>query len=136
MKVTTNLKGQLALAKAEIRALELGFIPSKPMFDTRYNLILDGKNELKRIQVKYANGKPTNTNGSVVVKLSYQNRKNDVYTYQKEEVDGLIVYIPKIDKLCFLPPKLFINKRNICIRIKKTRNNQKKGIIFADDYIW
>lgn len=39
--ITTNAKGQLALTKAELRALELGMIPSRPIFDTRYDLILD-----------------------------------------------------------------------------------------------
>ena len=74
--------------------------------------------------------------GSVVGKLSYEDRKKRVYTYQGKEVDGLVVYIPKIDKLCFFPPKLFIGKRNLAIRIKKAKNNQKGGVILAEDYYW
>jgi len=136
MKITSNIKGQLALSKSELRALELGFIPSRPIFDTRYDLIVDDHKSLKKIQVKYADGTPSNGIGSVIVKLSYEDRQKQIYTYQKSEVDGLVVYLPKIDRLCFLPPKIFLGKRNLCIRLKKPRNNQKKGVIFAKDYFW
>ncbi len=136
MRVTSNVKGQLALSKTELRALELGYIPSKPIFDTRYDLILDDSKSLKRIQVKYADGKMSNSNGSVRVKLEYKDRKRNIYTYQKEEVDGLIVYLPKIDKLCFFPPKVFVGKKYLCIRVKRSINNQEKGILFANKYYW
>jgi hypothetical protein len=136
MKMTTNVKGQIALTKTELRAIELGFVPSKPIFDTRYDLILDDFKKLTRIQVKYADGKMTNSEGSVRVKLEYKNRTNHVYTYQKSEVDGLVVYIPRIDKLCFFRPNIFIGKRYLCIRIKPSKNNQKKGILTAKKYIW
>src|SRR3989344_4306213 len=108
MKITTNVKGQLAVSKAELRALELGYLPSRPMFDGRYDLIIDNQKELLRVQVKYANGKSTNSSGSVVVKLEYENRNKKFYTYQENEVDVLIVYIPEIDKLCYFPKKIFI----------------------------
>ncbi|OGM31059.1 hypothetical protein A2630_00115 [Candidatus Woesebacteria bacterium RIFCSPHIGHO2_01_FULL_44_10] len=136
MKITTNVKGQLAISKAELRALELGYIPSRPIFDTRYDLILDDRKSLKRIQVKYANGTPSHSRGSVVVKLSYEDRNKRKFMYQQEEVDGLIVYLPKIDKLCYFPLEIFVNKGNLAVRIQKPLNNRKKGIIFAEDYYW
>ena len=136
MKVTSNVKGQLALSKTELRALELGYIPSKPIFDTRYDLILDDSKTLKRVQVKYADGKMSNSYGSVRVKLEYKDRKSNIYTYQKKEVDGLIVYLPKIDKLCFFPTKVFVGKKYLCIRVEPSKNNQKKGILFASEYFW
>jgi hypothetical protein len=136
MKMTSNIKGQLAISKAELRAIELGYLPSRPVFDARYDLIIDDYKSLYRIQVKYADGKPSQSNGAVVVKLAYENRKKEVYTYQQEEVDGLLVYIPKVDKLCFFQHKVFVGKRNLCIRLEKPKNNQKKGIVFAEDYYW
>ena len=136
MNVTSNAKGQLAVTKAELRSLELGYVPSRPVFDTRYDLIIDKAGELEKIQVKYADGKPSASAGAVIVKLSYENRKRQVYTYQNQEVDGLVVYIPRIDKLCYFPQELFIGKRNLCIRLEKPLNNQMKGVIFATDYIW
>lgn len=136
MKVTSNTKGQLAVSKAELRALELGYIPSRPLFDSRYDLIIDKGEKLERIQVKYANGHSTNSNGSVVVKLEYIDRHKKTFTYQNNEVEALVVYIPRIDKLCYLPKKVFVGKRKLSIRVEKSRNNQKKGIIAAEDYYW
>ena len=136
MEVTTNVKGQLAVSKAELRALEKGFIPSRPLFDCRYDLIIDDKTKLNRVQVKFGNGTPSNSTGSIVVKLDYENRTNGHFTYNEAEVDALIVYLPIIDKLCYLPKETFLNKRKINIRFEKSKNNQVKGIIQADKYFW
>lgn len=136
MKITTNVKGQLAAYKTEIRALELGYVPSKPSFDTRYDLILDDHKKLIRVQIKYADGKMTSSTGAVMVKLGYQDRKKNLYTYQENEVDALIVYIPKIDKLCLFPCSVFVGKEKIHVRYEKSKNNQKKGILFAEDFYW
>lgn len=136
MKVTTNTKGQLAVSKAELRAFELGYLPSRPLFDARYDLIIDNGRKLSRLQVKYANGKPSNTTGAVVVKLEYMDRRKNIYTYQNNEVDGLIVYIPKLDKLCFFPKTVFVGKKKLNVRISKSKNNQKKGVVAAEDYYW
>ena len=136
MYKTTNIKGQLALTKTELRALEYGYVPSKPIFDARYDLILDINGSLSRIQVKYADGKMINSDGSIRVKLEYKDRKKRIYTYQKNEIDGLVVYIPKLDKLCLFPPNIYENKKFLCIRISRAKNNQKKGVLFATDYFW
>lgn len=136
MKTTSNLKGHLAVSKTELRALELGYIPSRPTFDTRYDLILDDSKCLKRIQIKYADGKMSNSDGSVRLKLEYKDRRSNLYTYQKGEVDGLIVYLPKVNKLCFFPPEVFVGKKFLCIRISASKNNQKKRVLFADKFYW
>ena len=91
MKVTSNIKGQLAVSKTELRALELGYLPSRPLFDTRYDLIIDDHKSLIRAQIKYADGKSSNSSGAVVVKLEYTDRKNLNHTYEDSEVDVLIV---------------------------------------------
>jgi len=136
VKITTNVKGQLAVSKAELRAFELVYIPSRPLFDSRYDLIIDDFKTLMRVQIKYADGKPSHSQGAVVVKLDYENRQNKFHTYRKHEVDTLIVYIPKIDRLCFFPPKIFLGKRRLNVRLQKTKTNQTKRIIYAKDYFW
>lgn len=136
MEITTNVKGQLAASKVELRALELGYIPSKPVFDARYDLILDDHSKLIKVQIKYADGKMTSSTGAVMVKLGYENRRKRIYTYQKGEVDALIVYIPKIERLCFFPCSVFVGKEKIHVRYEKTKNNQKVGILSAEDYYW
>ncbi len=136
MKITTNTKGQLAVSKAELRAFELGYLPSRPLYDARYDLIVDDGKNLIRAQVKYANGKSTNSGGAVVVKLEYEDRQKNVYTYNDSEVDVLIVYIPGVDKLCYFPKEIFIGKRKMSIRTDKAKNNQKHRGIAAEDYYW
>jgi hypothetical protein len=136
VKITTNVKGQIAISKAELRAIELGYIPSKPIFDTRYDLILDNHQKLIKVQIKYADGKMSNSEGAVMVKLGYQDRKKNIYTYQKEEIDALIVYLPKINKLCYFPCEVFVGKEKIHVRYLKPKNNQIKGILYAEKYYW
>lgn len=136
IKITTNIKGQLAVSKAELRALELGYLPSRPIFDNRYDLILDDLKSLKRIQIKYANGISSHSEGAISVKLDYENRRKQFITYQPSEVDALIVYLPKIDKLCYFPLKIFQGKRRLSVRIEKPKNNQKTNIVYASDYYW
>lgn len=133
---TTNAKGQLAVNKTELRCVELGFVPSRPLYDSRYDLIIDTGNKLLRVQVKYGGGRSSNSAGSSTVKLDYETRKNQVFTYQQDEVDALIVYLPKVDKLCFFEPKVFVGKRKINIRTEAAKNNQKSKIIAAKDYYW
>lgn len=130
------MKGQLAVSKAELRAFELGFIPSRPLYDSRYDLILDDHNKLIRVQVKYGNGKSSNSRGAIVVKLDYENRSKQHFEYNNKEVDALVVYLPKIDRLCFFPVKVFEGKRKLTIRIEDPKINQTKVIIFAKDYYW
>lgn len=136
MEQTTNIKGQLAVSKAEMRAFDLGFIPSRPLYDSRYDLIIDNRKSLIRVQVKYGNGKSSSSQGAVVVKLDYENRTKNHFEYKHEEVDALVVYLPKIDKLCYFPLKIFEGKRKLSIRLDKPKSNQINKIIFAKDYFW
>ena len=134
---TSNWKGQLAVSKAETHAMELGLIPSRPLIDCRYDIIIDDGKKLWRVQVKYANGKPKNSAGSVTTNLAYETRqRRTVYTYSESEADALIVYVPKIDKLCWFPCGLFVGKKELSIRLEPPLNQQRSHIIYARDYFW
>ncbi len=136
MLLTTSVKGQLAVRKAELRAFELGYLPSRPLYDARYDLIIDKNQTLTRVQVKYGNGKSSNSQGAVVVKLDYEDRRKNNFTYSSSEVDALIVYIPKVNKLCYFPLSIFEGKRKLTVRITEPKINMIKGVIFAKDYYW
>ncbi len=134
---TSNWKGQLAVSKAETRAIELGFVPNRPLMDCRYDMVVDDGKRLWRVQVKYANGVPANSVGAVIVKLAYETRhRKHIYTYHEDEVDALIVYIPKIDRLCWFPCEAFVGKNVLCVRIDPPLNGQKSKIFLASDYFW
>jgi hypothetical protein len=134
---TTNWKGQLAVSKAETHAIELGLVPCRPLMDCRYDMIVDDGKKLWRVQVKYANGASTNSVGVVTANLAYETRQRKVvYTYNDSEVDALIVYIPKIDRLCWLPCCVFIGKKELSIRLEAPLNQQRSGIVYAKNYFW
>ena len=138
----TTRKGEIACAKAELRALEKGYIISKPSIECRYDRLIDDGKKIYRVQIKYADGEPTHSTGAISVRL-YKYSKNgpdkgrkSPSTYSSKEVDVVLVYLPKIDQLCWLPPKLFADKREITLRTEPSKQNQKKGIHFAEKYFW
>lgn len=132
--MNTNTKGQIAQSKAELRAVTLGYMPSKPLFDARYDLILDDLNgNLIRTQIKYVGSLK---DGSVaVVSLDYANRKGEVKKYLSSEVDALVVYIHEIDELCFFPKDVFVGKLKLHIRLKEPKIACPLTTM-ATDYIW
>lgn len=136
--ITSNRKGQLAVSKAQARAIELGYFPSIPVMDCRYDLVLeDTHQKLWRVQVKYANGKPTHSVGSVTVNLAYETRqRKQVFTYSESEVDALVVYIPALDRFCWFPSAIFVGKKELSIRLKPPLNGQKTRIFYANEYFW
>ncbi len=135
--MTSNWKGQLAVSKAQVRAIELGYFPSVPVMDCRYDLVLDDGKKLWRVQVKYANRKPHHSTGAITAQLTYETRnRRKIVTYNSSEVDALVVYLPKIDKLCWFPTDVFVGKRGLNVRIEPPKNSQTKKIILASSYFW
>ena len=134
----TQQKGEYAQLKVQQRAVEFGFIVSVPTVDTRYDLILDDGKQLLKVQVKYADGSFNDSSGSVRLDLRRWagDKRTETRNYQRNEVDAILVYIPKIDDICWLPPALFHDKPALSIRYEPTRSGQKANIHFASDLIW
>ena len=132
-------KGQLAVLKTELRAAEKGITPCRPTLEgTRYDLILDDKGSFKRVQIKYCDCKTTACKNSYSVNLrkKQSNSKKTVKLYDGDELDGLIVYLPSVDKLLWFEPNEFAGKQMITIRTAAAKNGQTKGCLMADDHIW
>jgi len=133
----TNLKGALAMSKVRTKCIELGYVLSIPELDVRYDGIVDDRNKLHKIQVKYADGMVSkDSSGSVKIKLLTQYRNRTIRHYEIGEVDALIVYLPKMDKLYWIPPEIFCGKKDLALRIEAPKNNQIKKVILASDYEW
>ena len=130
-------KAETAMMKVGIRALQLGASVSKPIFEgARYDYIIERDGKLYRAQVKYADGKNKTADGVVVLNLRKQIKKNKNHPYNKDEVDVLVVYMPKIDKVCWFGPEVFCGKQSLSIRISPAKNGQSKGCLAAEDYLW
>jgi hypothetical protein len=129
--LTTDQKGQLACLKVQEEAMRKGAIVSFPSIPSRYDLILDYRGKLYRAQVKYADGKTPNAQGSIKLDLKRRGR-----CYTQEEIDVLLVYLPQIDKVCWIEPSVFHNKMSLCLRLQPAKNRQKNGCRMVTDLIW
>jgi hypothetical protein len=81
--------------------------------------------------VKYSNGKSQHSQGAI--RLDLRRRKR---CYTKEEIDVLLVYVPKTEKVYWFGPEYFHQRAALQLRIARTRNGQKKGCLMAESFIW
>lgn len=133
-------KGEVAQLRAELRAVEKGWIFSRTEAHARYDLVLDDGKRLYRVQVKYCDHESSHSTGSVSVGLTkltgYNKRGSVARTYKKSEVDALIVYLPKTQKLCWFNVDVFDNRPSFSIRYAPPKNGQKTRLRMAEDFEW
>jgi hypothetical protein len=130
-------KADIARLKVEMRALELGVVCSRPVIEgTRYDCILDTGSNLYRAQIKYGNGASNCSSGVVELSLRKEIRKNRNHPYFADEIDALLVYVPKIDCICWFGPEVFNGRGALSIRIAPSKNKQMKGCLLAENYLW
>lgn len=137
--MNTLHKGHVAELKVAQRALEKGYTVSKPLIEARYDLIVDTGAKLVRVQIKYADGTSSNSSGAVVVGLRHWAagiKAGKGRTYKQEEVDLLLVYVPKIDKIVYFYPDEFCDKACLMLRLEPTKNGQTKKLCFVKDRLW
>jgi hypothetical protein len=138
-RLATNFRGEYAVARILLRCLEKGFTLSRPTVECRYDLILDDGLKLYRTQVKYAGGmSPKNCQGVVPLRLEkWRNQgRTSIPCYTADEIDLLLVYVRKIDRILWFGPEVFEGRRVLYIRLEPSRNNQKKGCLLASDFVW
>ena len=138
MMADVTTKGLEAQLKAELRANELGYIVSKPTTECcRYDMIIDDGKNLKRIQVKYCDRKPSCSSGAIQLSLNKKsiNGVERPY-YTKDDIDGLVVYVKPIDKLCYFPIEIISEKKSLMLRYEKSKNNQTTNVWNCSDYLW
>lgn len=130
-----TLKHELALLKVQLRALEVGAIVNRPVVEgTRYDLVIDYEGCLYRAQVKYADSSRDDA-----FTVSFQSSANGKVTqkfYKKSEVDVILVYAPKVDKLLWLNIEDVEGRSTMAFKLRPSKNNQSKGCHVVDDYIW
>lgn len=132
-------KAEIARIKVELRALELDAVCSRPVTEcgVRYDCLIDWKGRIYRAQVKYADGKGgNNASGAVLLHLSKPEGRGVSSPYTKDEIDVVLVYMPKIDKVLWLGAELFEGKHTIQIRYEPSKSGMKKGCHIAQDMTW
>ncbi len=132
--LSTDQKGALAEAMIAASAMELGVHVFRPLCDgTRYDLIFDLDGRLLRVQCKTAV-----RHGNVLAVPWYSARRSGAgfvkHFYTAAEIDAIAAYSPELRRCFLLPIVRFERRTYVHLRLTPTKNNQKVGINWADDF--
>ena len=132
--LTSDQKGAIAESAIIHAAIKLGADVYKPLTDGgRYDLILDVRSDLLRVQCKWAP-----RHGDVIVLRCHSNRRAREglrrRCYTAAEVDVIAAYCPDVDRCFLVPPERFDGHAALHLRVAPSRNNQRRGINWADDF--
>ena len=132
--LTTDQKGTVAELAISLAATARGIDVYRPVNEGgRYDLILDVERRLVRVQCKWA----PRHNDVVVVRCYSSRRTRDGLLrrlYAADEIDAYAAYCEELDRCFFLPYEEVASRREVVLRFCRTRNNQKKGVNWAEDF--
>lgn len=133
--MNTNEKGGLGETRFIHEFTKKGYKVSIPLgHDAAYDLIIDDGEKLHRVQVKSVESSDdvvlirterTYTSGSRIVSRRYTT----------SDFDLLAVYDRRCDVCYTLPAFMVAGKSAVSLRLTPTKNNQKKGIFIAGDFL-
>lgn len=118
---------EAAVASALVRAGKPVFLPAFGV-NSRVDLIYENDGDLVRVQCK-----TSRLLGEVLTFRTCSNTKNVPRVYTGE-IDVFAVYSPARD-LVYLVPAAGLPKRYCSLRLTSTRNGQRKGVLWAADYV-
>jgi hypothetical protein len=132
--MTPDQKGSIAEIAVMNAAVKLGIGVLKPMTDgERYDLVFDLRPRLVRVQCKWA----VRFGDVVTIRCRSSRRGRDGYvrrSYSSGEIDAFAAYCAELDRCYYVPIERFDNRREIRLRLVPTRNNQERGINWAEDF--
>jgi PD-(D/E)XK endonuclease len=132
--LTTDRKGAIAEMGIAWHATQLGVDVYKPVSEGgRYDLIFDWNGRLWRVQCKWAA-----LERDILIVRCYSSRRTREgmrkRPYTADEIDAFAAYSADLDRCYFLPITQFPRRKQICLRLGPTRNNQSQLINWADDF--
>jgi hypothetical protein len=132
--MNTKDLGDLTELSAAKKLISAGNAVSFPFGDNeRYDLILDGKNRLEKVQVR----KATRREGYLFFKCYSNHRSNgDIkrVSFDENEIDCFLVWYREKDELYKVPIQE-APKTEMTLRIGETGNNQEQNVNWTSDYI-
>src|SRR5262245_39239707 len=116
-----------------LEAIKLGIDVYRPAGEGgRYDMIFDLGATLLRVQCKWAP-----RHGDVVLIRCYSNRRTREglrrRVYTRAEIDAIAAYFPYLDR-CYVIPTERLGRSAMQLRVAPSRNNQRLGINWADDF--
>jgi len=128
-KKQISKEGELRFAAEFVRKGFSIFFPFGE--DSPIDLLIEKKNTFSRIQVKTT--KPIN--GVIHCRLKSSNNWQ-VKKYTKKEIDYFAIYDYENKKGYFIPIEKVEGMTEISLRLNKAKNNQKKGLRPAEEYLY
>lgn len=131
--LTTNQKGAIAETKVLAAAIEFGVSVAIPVADERYDLIFDLGDRMLRVQCKWAVWRRGVV--SIRARRCRRGRNGLIHAvYRPGEIDALAAYCPQLQRTYLLPLELSVDRANVYLRTEPTRNNQRAGVLWAQDF--
>lgn len=127
-KLLSRSKAQIAVLKCQLIAAYKNYTSSAPLTDSmNYDLLIDTNNDILRAQVKFCN----RYHGKNNLELRLDNKSSNRAFYTKENIDILLVYIPKLDIVLAYGPEDFHKKSRIQINLNNPDSSK-----YYKKYIW
>jgi hypothetical protein len=131
--LTTDQKGVLAEQAIVFEALKLGAGVFQPLGDERYDLILDLRPALLRVQCKWA----VRSGDVVTIRTRRCRRGRDGLIhryYALGEIDAIAAYCADLGRCYLLPLEMSVGRAAVRLRLAPSRNNQQERINWARDF--
>jgi PD-(D/E)XK nuclease superfamily protein len=132
--LTSDQKGSAAELGITHHAARLGVGVLRPLTaGHRYDLVFDVGGCLLRVQCKAAAH-----HGEVLV-VNFRSCRRCAggfvrRPYSADEVDLVAAYCLELDRSYLLPPGTFVGRPSVRLRLAPTKNNQQRGINWAEDF--
>lgn len=136
MENNPNIKGNVAELKIAARAAELGLEVYGPLTEHgRTDLVIGIGGKLHKVQCKWGRLQPEADVITVRTEGCRHTPGGAVRTkYLRGEVDLLAVYCGALERCYLLPEPLFVDRREVSLRLEPPRNGQRACINLASDY--
>jgi PD-(D/E)XK endonuclease len=131
--MTTDQKGAIAETAIVHAATKLGIPVSRPVSPQRYDLVFDLGVRLVRVQCKWA----VLLDNVVLVRCYRARRGRDhqiIESYTTDEIDAVAAYCRELDRSYFIPFNEFPRRRSFHLRLKASRNNQRRKVLWANEF--
>jgi hypothetical protein len=131
--MNSKSKGNLGEIKVASEFIKWGCTVSFPFGDNaRYDLVIDDGNNLKRVQIKYADSKSANGSWRCVCVSSTNHTTNKKLHDYQNDVDIIAFYIAELDECIMFNISEVKDKLNIYVRNTIPSNNQSNVTYIKD----
>lgn len=125
----THYKGVIGELEISSHLIKKGYTVLTPLNpNSCYDLVIEKDSKFSRIQVKYCTPKK----GVLRIELDRKQRKTK--SYKERGVDAMAAYDPEHHKFYLVPMNLIESKKEIWLRVEKTKNSQSKGVHLGEEY--